>query len=288
MENFRLAENESNIFLERQEERIGASNIILENFHKNISTEIFTIYKDISLLEGAIRKNFSEEIDFEKLILNIKKIVKNPEKMAEIIRTIESIYCSVPNRPTGENIIPPGKYGETYFFTQNDLWCRGFKWLSLATKQLFEELKNFEKESASITEREEKILCKKIISELKMVIVFSIQEFINTGIILTITENSTKAEFIIRKLGQESEKFFQNAIGYGFHLENESVENFLKNEFPVAVELEKMKTSEQITEFSGLQTAMVGDKILILTTSMKHIREIGASLSKYYSHILLQ
>lgn len=35
-------------------------------------------------------------------------------------------------RPTGPDPLPPGEFGETYIFTQSDLWHRGGKWLPLS------------------------------------------------------------------------------------------------------------------------------------------------------------
>ncbi len=141
LENFRLQENETNIFLENQEKNLKNSDIIIEVFNKNISKnpERKMIFRDILLMENTIRKGISTEISFEKLIANIETL-NNPHKTAliDILRAIESVYLSTPNRPNGENIVPPGKYGETYFFTQNALWCRGCTWLSMANRGLFE------------------------------------------------------------------------------------------------------------------------------------------------------
>ena len=68
------------------------------------------IFRDTMLLEGVIRKNFAFEVNFEKLIENIKNC-KNPHQneLIEVLRMIEGIYISAPNRPTGENPFPPGK-----------------------------------------------------------------------------------------------------------------------------------------------------------------------------------
>lgn len=106
--NFRLAENEKNIFLERNETEIFSKKIILEPFHKNIKTDIFSLYKDISLVEGTMRKIFSYAIDFEKLIVEIEDFGGEiSEKIAKNLRTIEAIYLATPKRPTGENPVPP-------------------------------------------------------------------------------------------------------------------------------------------------------------------------------------
>ena len=56
--------------------------------------------------------------------------------MKDMVEIIRGIYESVPERPTGPLISPPGAYGETYFITQAMLWHRGHKWLVHASHTL--------------------------------------------------------------------------------------------------------------------------------------------------------
>lgn len=44
--------------------------------------------------------------------------------ISDMLSIIRGIYESVPERPTGPLISPPGSYGETYFITQDTLWHR--------------------------------------------------------------------------------------------------------------------------------------------------------------------
>ena len=72
LENFRLQSSECNYFLESHEKNLEKSPVILEVLTKN-SQKISNrkmIFRDIMLLEGAIRKNFAFEVNFEKLIEN--------------------------------------------------------------------------------------------------------------------------------------------------------------------------------------------------------------------------
>lgn len=290
MEDFRLNGDESNIFRENHEKILGEKNIIIENFHKNIRTDIFTLYRDFPILEGIIRKNFSETIDFEKLIKNISKIensYKNP--LISAIRAVEAMYAKTPNRPTGENPIPPGKYGETYFIRQNDLWCAGFKWLAMANKELFENWKNWENKNKSQTfERNKTSLSEKISSNISLLVEFNTQEFADLGVILTIVNDEIRAEFISQKIPKNCKKFFENGIGYGFHLSAESVGNFIEREFSLEKITLENTENPQITQFLPITKSLDGNKTLILTTSMKHIREIGARAKNICKNIFLQ
>lgn len=290
LEDFRLNADESNTFRENHEKILDGKNIIIENFHKNIATNIFTLYRDFPLLEGIIRKNFSEIIDFEKLIKNIEKIENSFQKsLIKSIRAVEAMYAKTPNRPTGENPTPPGKYGETYFIKQNDLWCSGFKWLAMANKDLFENWKNWKNENASQEfGRNKKNIIEKISANISLLVEFNTREFADLGVILTIINDEIRAEFISQKIPKNCKKFFENGIGYGFHLSAESVGNFLEREFCLEKIAVKNIENPQIIKLLPISKSLEGNKILILTTSMKHIREIGARAKNICKNILLQ
>ena len=252
LENFRLQANESNDFLESHEKNLEKSQIILEVLTKN-SQKIpnrKTILRDIMLLEGAIRKNFAFEINFEKLIENIKNC-KNPHQneLIEVLRTIEGIYISAPNRPTGENPFPPGKYGEIYFLKQKAVWSEGFKWLSMTNKQLFEVEKKFQN-SQKIKNRTDEILTKKIHEAVIEMVRFNTFESPNLGMILTIQNDATSVQFIEREISQKQQEFFKDTIGYGFFLSEENSKNFVQESFGTLENIEIFdEKNTQITIF---------------------------------------
>lgn len=70
LENFRLSADETNIHLENHEKNLENHDIIVEIFNNNTKNnpERKTIFRDIALLEGIIRKTISTEVNFEKLI----------------------------------------------------------------------------------------------------------------------------------------------------------------------------------------------------------------------------
>lgn len=218
MENFRLEENEKNFFWENYQKSIEDSKIIIENFNKNTKiSDNFSLFKDISLFEETIREARCIEIDIEKLIKNTGKInSKNTAEIIDFIRFLEAFYTSVPDRPTGENPIPPGKYGETYFFKQNDLWHRGCKWLSLANRRLFEIFENWKNETENLENRNQKIMREKIIKDIEFLISYQTQDYENIGVILTIINEKTNLKFIERNLDESIKNFWKNSVGYGY------------------------------------------------------------------------
>ena len=252
LENFRLQSDDCNYFLESHEKNLEKSQVILEVLTKN-SQKIPNrkmILRDIMLLEGTIRKNFAFEVNFEKLIENIKNC-KNPHQneLIEVLRTIEGIYISAPNRPTGENPFPPGKYGEIYFLHQKSVWSEGFKWLSMATKQLFEIEKKFRNHHQP-KNRIENILAQKIHEAVIEIVRFNTFENPNLGMILTIQNDATSVQFIEREISQKQQEFFKDTIGYGFFLSEENSQKFVQESFGTLENIEIFdEKNAQITIF---------------------------------------
>ncbi len=259
LENFRLQSSECNYFLESHEKNLEKSPVILEVLTKN-SQKISNrkmIFRDTMLLEGVIRKNFAFEVNFEKLIENIKNC-KNPHQneLIEVLRMIEGIYISAPNRPTGENPFPPGKYGEIYFLKQKSVWSEGFKWLSMANKQLFEAEKKFQK-NQKIESRTDEILARKIHESVIEIVRFNTFESQNLGMILTIQNNATSVQFIEREISQKQQKLFKNTIGYGFLLSEENIQNFVRESFGTLENIEIFdEKNAQITIFEEEKKAL--------------------------------
>lgn len=291
LENFRLEENEKNFFWENYQKSIEDSKIIIENFNKNTKiSDNFSLFKDISLFEETIREARCIEIDIEKLIKNTGKInSKNTAEIIDFIRFLEAFYTSVPDRPTGENPIPPGKYGETYFFKQNDLWHRGCKWLSLANRRLFEIFENWKNETENLENRNQKIIREKIIKDIEFLISYQTQDYENIGVILTIINEKTNLKFIERNLDESIKNFWKNSIGYGYWLEIDEITNFVKRELNNEnIEIITENNNKKITKFLTPKEINFEGKTLILTTNMKHIREIWWDLEWKIGKILLQ
>ncbi len=103
------------------------------------------------------------------LLENSSTLEKHEEIKNDLIMTfgcISSIVDSVVPRPSGPNELPPGDFGETYFFTQQELWSRGKKWLPLYGKLLERHQKNIETLPFETIEKKELIPVLKAIDSL--------------------------------------------------------------------------------------------------------------------------
>ncbi len=116
---FRSQENEYSHWRNQYEAKIENMPILisdiytLENIEKNSR---YILIKDISLLEDIVRRKESQEISFDKLTIAIEQLNGDSEStearihLSDMISMIRSIYESIPNRPTGPAIMPPGNY----------------------------------------------------------------------------------------------------------------------------------------------------------------------------------
>lgn len=140
---FRMRDDEWNIWREQYEKKIENMPVLISNLN-DIKLDShyqnrYTIIKDIPLIEDITRRKNSHEVSFDELYTKIESLGTGNESIemrihiSDMLSIIRGIYESIPDRPTGPLISPPGSYGETYFITQDALWHRGHKWLIHAT-----------------------------------------------------------------------------------------------------------------------------------------------------------
>ena len=137
---YRCRDAESPIWRSEYESKIQAIPVLIVDayhFAKQIPGR-YTIIKDLPLLEDIVRRSSSIEISFDRLYDAVVSItgVESRTHMADMISMIRGIYETIPDRPTGPLVSPPGAHGETYFVTQAMLWHRGHKWLVHASRTL--------------------------------------------------------------------------------------------------------------------------------------------------------
>jgi len=94
--------------------------------------------------------------------------------------------------------------------------------------------------------------------------------------ILSITQSGTKCHYISRSVTEKLSMIFhhakKNLIAYGYGINVPMIQGFLERETGI--------NAEDIVSFSGEKTMLFSDGLnvipgtVILTTSMKHIREI--------------
>lgn len=137
---YRSRSDESHIWREMYESKIEHIPVLIcdaYNFAKQIPGR-YTIIKDLPLLEDITRRRSSQEISFDRLYSATETLTGGESRahMADMLSIIRDIYETVPERPTGPLVSPPGAHGETYFITQAMLWHRGHKWLVHASRTL--------------------------------------------------------------------------------------------------------------------------------------------------------
>ena len=150
---FRMKNDEWNIWREQYEKKIENIPVLISNLSgNNFDSQYqkrYTIIKDITLIEDITRRKNSQEISFDEFYSRIESLGIGNESIemrihiSDMLSIIRGIYESVPERPTGPLVSPPGSYGETYFITQDALWNSGHKWIIHATHAIVLSWKNW-------------------------------------------------------------------------------------------------------------------------------------------------
>lgn len=299
---YRMQEWEYNHYYSQLQNSLNAVDVVIYDMSKHIggvnSSEPKTktlIIKDITLLEEAMRRNNSISISIENLTKSLWEF-EDTERLIETIRFIEAIYLEFPDRPTWPEISPPGGYGETYFVSQSDIWHRGCVNLSLVSNSLL-ELYNEWKSKRTIWTRREKLLMKIIEQSIGWLLRFHLIQD-TTGAIIEIQHNCLSISLIPRDVREETRgllAFYNNVILYGTGLSGPKVQHFLESEVGIITEVQNYLEGQEGHDFiidsqaiHNLATLWNLGGTVILTTSAKHIREIGRSLEKTWFKILMQ
>jgi DNA polymerase III epsilon subunit-like protein len=291
---FRLQDGETHAFYEEYINKKMESQCVLSDIStfENRQRDILII-KDIPLLEEKMRRKRSIRIDFEKMIsyLKIMGNITEPIHIIEILRFIEWIYYNIPNRPQWENLYPPGNYWETYYISQSLLWHRGHIWLSQATMKLASEFSIW-KNNRNISTRHDKVMSKYIDTSLNELIQYHTIQKKNQNIILEIQKEATIIHIIEREIWKWIEEDIINKTkylySYGYGVWGEIIQTFLRTESGIS---EHVKWNTHLYKREILfESSMIhmdwGD--VILTTSLKHIREIGILAKKTGKKVLMQ
>jgi hypothetical protein len=109
---YRSRSDESHIWREQYEAKIQTIPVLIVDayhFVKQIPGR-YTIVKDLPLLEDITRRRSSQEISFDRLYDAVISLHGGEPQthMADMISMIRGIYESVPERPTGPLVTPPG------------------------------------------------------------------------------------------------------------------------------------------------------------------------------------
>lgn len=303
---FRSQSDEFSIWREHYEQKLQQTPVLITDIYSIRTTPIpiarYTIIKDISLIEDCMRRIESQEISFDILITAVESIISGPSSketqihISDMIGMIRGIYESIPSRPTGPLISPPGAYGETYFITQAMLWHTGFKWLVHATRTLDQLWKTWKSEHEINTQiREHQILMEYIESSIRTFSKYHSIGDNNTNVTINITNEKTKITYIPRSIQKNISPLLEDSLAYGINISLPQTEAFLereygylKNEFgTVQTTSHPKKIITQIEYHPGVIQAGT----VILTTSQKHARDLGQALRKIHGknmEILIQ
>ena len=95
---------------------------------------------------------------------------------------------------------------------------------------------------------------------------------------MTITPDNTKIRFIAQNLSNITKDWWKTGIGYGYGIDTPSVLRFIESSFPFSTPITPPTSSEhsQKVQFVRSLPTSRGGRTLILTTSMRHVRELGA------------
>lgn len=242
LEIFRSRENESSLWRQQYEQKVQKTPVLITDIYDLNCTATYspryTIIKDIPLIEDIMRRIHSQEISFDRLNTAIESLMNDPAlaeiriHMLDMISIIRGIYESIPDRPTGPLLSPPGAYGETYFITQIMLWHKGHKWLVHATRtldQLWISWKN-QADLHSQT-RENQIQREYIDTSLLAMSQYHAIGTANINVTLNITNEKTKITYIPRSIVSLINPILANSTAYGINISLPQIELFLEREY---------------------------------------------------------
>ena len=287
IELFRLDNEEENHFYEKHRSDLLSAEIVFSDFWtENLEKFPLThkphslIIRDIIWSEDLIRKAKSSHISIKELFNSIESIeqldASTIDNLVTGISMISDIYTSTPERPLGEKEFPPGEFWETYLITQRNIWHKGQKWLIFWTNKIIEGVKKLSFFQAKNPQERRNI--QKLLSSLQILIKASLIEDINTSIILSISQEDTKISFIPKDIRSVMRNILKNqwwehiiVTWYGL-LWNET-KKFIENECSISTEVVFSEWEKSLLNIAQ-KPSMEWEKIVILTTSTKHIRAL--------------
>lgn len=300
---FRTEKDETHIWRKKYNEKLNTIPLLISDVYywEGENSNRFIIIKDIPLLEDITRRRESKEILFDKLYSTIEKLDGNNESqdikihMTDMISIIRGIYESIPERPTGPLISPPGAYGETYFITQEMLWHKWNKWLVHATRTLEIAWKKWKKihQETKIREMEKNIEY----IEYSIWILTQYHTFSEGNVNITININNEKSKITLipKSVKHLMEPVLKWAMGYGINITLPQIQWFLIREYGYSKEEFQYPKIEIYSKTKLIHSEYHADIIkpgtVILTTSQKHARDIGQDLRKIHGknmEILIQ
>ncbi len=289
LEIYRCREDEYPVWRRAYEAKIDKIPVLIcdaYHFAKQIPGR-YPMIRDIGLLEDIMRRSSSVEISFDRLYMTLEslRVREISIHMTDMLSIIRGIYESTPERPTGPLVSPPGDHGETYFVTQAMLWHRGHKWLIHATQTIRARWQEYREMTGDMTlSRQEQIDLSYIERSIALLIRYHTIRDTNTNMILSILESGTRVTYIPRSVIDTLSPILDWATVYGPHIWLRESRDFLVREY--GIKSEGFASSQhQITrsmEHIQYHANTIQSGSVILTTSLKHARDLGQELRKIH------
>ncbi len=242
------------------------------------------IYKDATLLEWILRQAFSKRVSFGILFKKIETLTVCPciTKIKEYLQIMESLYLQSVQRPSGPDPFPPWNFGETYVIDQETLWWKHSTSLVLWTKKLWETSKEWNQNFQTDSVRESAAQAY-ITASIRTLCQYHL--FLKKDIyaIISIRNENTAVQYIsshLNTLLQESPGEYMD-----YTRENPSGNDFIKNTYHAHAVKTYTHPEKIVTQASYKK--VTAKKTVILTTSLRHIREIHEELSSFCDHEFL-
>lgn len=301
---FRCQNDESCYFRDRYYAQIDTAPChiaILSDIQGNeyLDSTRANLIKDLPLLEEGVRRHESIRISFTDMIEKVRHLQSGsswePDALIHVydmLNIIESIYTSVPDRPTGPATLPPGIYGETYFFRQQSLWYQGWRWLVHATETLQKYWKLYlSKYQPTKMPREAQMLIESLSRSISILVGVHSQADTNRNIIINIAEE-VSVQYIPRDVSMVIRPILKKSIAYGVALNGEKTQSFIEKECGIQLfDSLEVPHESKIIRYQEYHVDMIRAGTVILTTSQKHARDMWQELRKYHGkdmQILIQ
>jgi DNA polymerase III epsilon subunit family exonuclease len=282
---FELRSNEENIFSLKQ--KTSQKKVLIAEAKDYLSSDLESphtlIIEEAWFFDDKIRIHESFHIDFIKWKDYVSKFAEaghTKDRVLFALAFIERMYIWIGKGWVNEEV-PENTYSETYFFNQDTLWLKGGIWLDIATKMLVQWCDGITWNGQS-TEVEKSILMSYTDSCKQFLWAYHRYTSSRTSIIIEVTASGIIAHYIPKDISYSISKFISWAwkdiylTGYGMN--GEKCLQYLSKNFPIDPVLTTTtpkdnvmkKHIQVIGDISGIS---LGGS-MILTTSMKHIREL--------------
>jgi DNA polymerase III epsilon subunit family exonuclease len=314
IDEFRSSGNDYSLWQEKYDTLIKNTTVVISTVNdidiSHIDGSRQQIIKDITLIEDIVRRKESREISFDDLYESIGIVLSHTDHvdirvhMTDMLSIVRGIYEGVSARPSWPDACPPGNYWETYFFTQAMLWHSGHKWLIHASGTLSQIWGNYIQKEKSEEQYSKKIQLHRDHIQQCLSIFDSYHNYgdTNTNIIININQGKTKVTLIPQSVTRIMSPLLERSIAYWYQLSGTQTAWFLKREYGYNIDeliningqIHQTNTSEiheRCSHHMEYHVSSIKPGTVILTTSMKHARDLGQELRKIYgknTEVLIQ